>query len=1133
MSTAPAPKLSKSRPKTPPSSHPFLNATPRTPSSKRATLHDDGIGADGLLATGTPTTPHSTLPSSVSMYPTVMGDAGVTEASRSESTSRLTAADAASVHSAAYSFSSSRLLPPNPVSTPFSDMMASHMPGSSPDIPPLPPMPADIVRRVSLRDHAARVKYSLSESTERLRSASLEDGTTEEGSVEMPPTPPSPSPSKPEGFAPATWADVVNRHSTLRLADPPTRPSHKIRRVRPPTLHDAEIASTSAESASPVRSLAPAPSFKRRSLRIQRILVPGPGRPGVTLPEHNADIDKELPPTPHTASTIGTMSPPGTARWMSSAAMASRVSLAAWDEDMPPASAPPDVPEHPVRVAPPPPPAKSREPFALHPLLVATQSHSKSKHRRSLSNPLAIKIPGVETWSDSGHTFGHGIEAPEGTTGTGSRRSRRSNSMSQAVASYAAAMREGAKSPTSPTHRSMADAFTALSLGSGSGHADNLASSLGGGLGDTFDRARRLQEDIDKRTSIAQNSLEEGSSAPERTITRSKSTGMLLGRTRKLRTHKSLKMLVPTAIKKRKGAAPGTPDVPLLPERDVATPTPSKEYKRPLPKRSESLPPRNTDSEEGDISLIDLSEAQQQQHIRTYRDADEPFFPSKPVRLTLLNPPEPAEDETFSVYRHPSDRRLLESATQFVIDEEGNPVSFDSLFPVERKDVDKANARAKRSQRLSISETLPPRTLLFFIRSMWCGFCQDYTSQSINKLNPQVMAALNVRVVIICNSSYKMIKRYRDLFKCPFPFYSDESSRIYKLFGMVQNNLMVPMPMRKAPGVREEYNRNTPPVQMMRSFKNIALHLNNSNPGNVFQMGGEFVLGPNYTCEFAHRMTLYMNHLEAREVLGRVVDDETFRDAERRVLHKEQAVMQIAAGQTAAGPAPAPEDVEMWRDSRTAELERMKNKRIQRRQMSQYLPDPTDADSYAAGAAGWESYVATMATSQRSFAQLPSSSGAHIGSLSSAPLAARSFTTLETETLELSTLATHSTFAPFAPTLGTPFSCNTLSDLPESLCSAGSSDHAVDAEDIVTPPQAMRASTQTVAMLWYDPDEMSGDIGDRKSHVSVHSLEEKESSSSSSSSGGGSGDATPRASLSLAPNAFPMPPRASQVGMAM
>ncbi|KAL1406526.1 hypothetical protein Q8F55_008231 [Vanrija albida] len=1069
----------------PSSGHPFLN-TPRTPSSKRTTLHDE-IDTD----VGHATTAHNALPSSVSMYPAVMGDAGVTEASRAESTTRLNA-DAASVHSTSHSFASSRVLPPHPFSAPFSDMVASQIPGSSAAVPPLPPMPADIVRRVSMRDQAARLKYSVSEATEKLRSTSLEEGTTEEGSVDnMPPTPPSPTPSKPEGFAPASWADVVNRHTSLKLADPPTRPSHKIRRVRPRSVLGSDVASSNA---SPVRSLAPAPSFKRRSLRIQRILVPGPGRPGVPLPGCDANVDKDLPPTPHTASTICS---PGTARWMGAAAMASTMSLAAWDEDMPPASAPPDVPEHPVRRAPPP---AARSVDALHPLLVATRPKDKrnskhSKHRRTLSNPLSAKFQGAESWSESGHTFGHGA-----VDGDASLR-RRSNSMSQAVASYAAKMREGAKTPTSPTQRSMADAFTALSLGSDTGNADNLASSLGGGIGDTLDRARALQDSLDKRTSITQASMEEPGAA-KRTITRSKSTGTLRERTRKLRTHKSLKMLVPAGMKKRKGAT----ELPPLPSD--ATPT---NLTPTLPQRSASLPERDTDSEEGDIGLCT-------QHTpptgRTYCDADEPFFPSKPVRLSLLNPPEPAEDETFSVYRHPSDRRLLEAATQFVIDEQGNPLPFDSLFPAEKKDDDKT----KRTHRLSISESLPPRTLVFFLRSLWCGFCQDYTSQSINKLNPQVMAALNVKVVVICNSNYKMIHRYRDLFKCPFPFYSDESSRLYQLFGMVHNKMLLSVPFRKAPGLREEYNRGTPGGQMLRSFKNLTLHLNNANPGNLLQMGGEFVLGPDYTCEFAHRMTLYSNHLEAREVLGRVVDDETFKDAERRVLRKEQAVLQRVAGAT------APEDVAQWRTSRMAELERMKTKRLQRRGPSPYLPGPTDVDSYAAGAAGWESYVATMATSQRSFAQLASSSGAHLASLSSAPLAGRSSTTLRTEAIELNTVATHSTLAPHEP-LGTPFSCHTLSDLPESMCSDSS---CAEAEDVVTPPQATRASTGTVAMLWYDPEGMSGDIGDRKSHVSVRSLEEKKAGSGG---GGGSGGATPRASsLNVATNGVP---RASQVGMAM
>jgi hypothetical protein len=66
------------------------------------------------------------------------------------------------------------------------------------------------------------------------------------------------------------------------------------------------------------------------------------------------------------------------------------------------------------------------------------------------------------------------------------------------------------------------------------------------------------------------------------------------------------------------------------------------------------------------------------------------------------------------------------------------------------------------------------------------------------------------------------------------------------------------------------------------------------NPGNFMQLGGEFVFGLNYACDYAHRMQGRGDHCEAPDVLtavgvqstrGNPVSNSTF-DEERELVRR-------------------------------------------------------------------------------------------------------------------------------------------------------------------------------------------------------------------------------------------------------
>jgi hypothetical protein len=146
---------------------------------------------------------------------------------------------------------------------------------------------------------------------------------------------------------------------------------------------------------------------------------------------------------------------------------------------------------------------------------------------------------------------------------------------------------------------------------------------------------------------------------------------------------------------------------------------------------------------------------------------------------------DPEEDESFSVDRIPSKRRLFEAGTLFLRDENGDLVSFGEMFP-------------KTPLSTTEDEPMPPmpRTVIFFIRHFWCGQCQDFMFASLSQLDPVAIEKAGIKVIVISNGSWKIIKSYKKLFKCPFPIYVDGPRKLYSLLGYV-----IPIP----PRVNEAY----------------------------------------------------------------------------------------------------------------------------------------------------------------------------------------------------------------------------------------------------------------------------------------------------------------------------------------
>lgn len=512
-----------------------------------------------------------------------------------------------------------------------------------------------------------------------------------------------------------------------------------------------------------------------------------------------------------------------------------RESLAAWDEDMPRPSPPADAPSA----------FGSRERFD-DPSMWSTQSTSP---------PKAGPVP----------TFVY--HAPKSDENL-SHPPQHGDANHPLVSQF---------SLTSATTSAMAD------YDSDSDHSDRAANGDASPFGrnsfgcderddaTTEDRARKLREAFSTtqtpggRSHSSLNSVEDSRSKPPSKITRSLRSGSDSTRDMdpSLVGLRSAVLTQPTA----RGSVESFHDT----VKNDVVPLRKKSLTNLLRKKEEEK--RQSDDKKLPPLPPALEQVEEEYYIDHDPDSVYNAHSDKYLRKSLLSPPEPEADEVFDVWRPPSQRRLWEAGNCSVRNEDGQLVPFSDLFP-------------------SWEDAKPngpmPRTVLIFLRHFWCGPCQDYTLESISRLDTKILAANNIRVFVIGSGHWKLLKAYRALFNCPFPFFTDGPRRLFALLGMIKKCSMLPFKMPFKDSERASYNHRPLMKQAMSGFKNAFLHMPLANPGNWTQLGGEFILAPGFKCEFAHRMTTMTSELTRKEVVGGDADGRPHGGTQGRQPHWHQ-----------------------------------------------------------------------------------------------------------------------------------------------------------------------------------------------------------------------------------------------------
>ena len=141
--------------------------------------------------------------------------------------------------------------------------------------------------------------------------------------------------------------------------------------------------------------------------------------------------------------------------------------------------------------------------------------------------------------------------------------------------------------------------------------------------------------------------------------------------------------------------------------------------------------------------------------------------------------------------------------------------------------------------------------------------CQSYVD-AIAKVKPAVLDKYGLRLIIISNGSWKMIKGYKKLLgdRCPYPIYTDRGKHVYTSLGMTLRTFNA--------GKDAERGSYIPAGMMTMTMRGVVqgLALPMKPPGDQMQLGGEFVFGPGLKVTYAHRMKSTRGHADPDDILA-------------------------------------------------------------------------------------------------------------------------------------------------------------------------------------------------------------------------------------------------------------------------
>ncbi|KAL8753505.1 MAG: hypothetical protein Q9184_005403 [Pyrenodesmia sp. 2 TL-2023] len=210
--------------------------------------------------------------------------------------------------------------------------------------------------------------------------------------------------------------------------------------------------------------------------------------------------------------------------------------------------------------------------------------------------------------------------------------------------------------------------------------------------------------------------------------------------------------------------------------------------------------------------------------------------------MTATKPAEPTGELNceIDVDNKPPTKRDLDKVAQLsVLDENGKPHTFKSLYSSDTKEAS--------------------RVLIIFIRHFFCGNCQEYLRSLSTSITPNAIQALPTptKVIVIGCGQPDLIPMYIKETQCPYPIYADPSKKLYAQLGMIRTLSLG----TKSP----EYMQYSMPSAVIRAiYQSLKAGRGAFRGGDYWQVGGEFLFEDGQV-SWCHRMKNTRDHAEIPE----------------------------------------------------------------------------------------------------------------------------------------------------------------------------------------------------------------------------------------------------------------------------
>ncbi|KAI5118135.1 hypothetical protein M0805_001734 [Coniferiporia weirii] len=215
------------------------------------------------------------------------------------------------------------------------------------------------------------------------------------------------------------------------------------------------------------------------------------------------------------------------------------------------------------------------------------------------------------------------------------------------------------------------------------------------------------------------------------------------------------------------------------------------------------------------------------------------------------------------------------------------------------------------------------KTVVIFIRHFRFSTCQDYVRSIGSEVDVTALEKAGLKIVIVGVGSHSLIAPYKHITGAQIPIYTDPTLSVHRALGM---SLKTTDPGPESECGHYISSGNSGRGGLRRTFadaRRFVLPLFERG-GDSAQLGGEFVLGPNLTCAYAHRM----RHTRAH---APILDIVAASGVQTPALHRAHRMMQLRREQDHGVQLDSISDEEAWMAQRRRSLARLKRKRQNRR----------------------------------------------------------------------------------------------------------------------------------------------------------------------------------------------------------